>query len=167
MTIDHGRRHFFLGRDRQFIAPARLPWIISEQHFSSHCTGCGDCLPACPQGILIRGSGDLPQIDFSDNECTFCGECLKACREPLFQSPRPQRAWPTQMTINNSCLANHHIYCQSCRDTCDSDAIHFPLQRAAVPKPVVIQDNCTGCGACVSTCPEQAINLNIQEELYA
>ena len=64
-----------------------------------------------------------------------------------------------RMEINPSCLARQGVYCQSCRDACESRAIGFLPRVGAVPVPVVDLAACSACGACVPVCPTQAVTV--------
>ncbi|MDO9584031.1 MAG: glycyl-radical enzyme activating protein [Desulfomicrobium sp.] len=40
------------------------------------CVGCGECVPACPQGALIPGSGGMVR---DQEACVACGLCAEIC----------------------------------------------------------------------------------------
>ncbi|MGR3678655.1 MAG: 4Fe-4S dicluster domain-containing protein [Paracoccaceae bacterium] len=63
--------------------PQRPPWT-DEARVRQSCTSCGDCIAACPEGILVRGPANTPVLDFSTGECTFCNSCVTACKEDVF-----------------------------------------------------------------------------------
>ncbi|GLX79650.1 ferredoxin-type protein NapF [Thalassotalea insulae] len=158
------RRRLFRGKLAPPAPKLRLPWIKSEQHFTEHCTQCGDCLAACETKILIKDEAGFPTVDFNLDECTFCGQCQVSCQQPLFidkqqQDNGKQSPWLAKLTIDNQCLAQNNILCQSCQDVCDTNAITFDFSRRSVPAPEVDLSACNQCGACISTCPQQAIEL--------
>lgn len=121
------------------------------------CNGCGDCADACPTHI-IGLVGDLPSLDFSLGECTFCGQCAKVCPEQVFQGNSRYRI-PYVALITDNCLARNQVECQSCRDACPEQAIRFRPQIRGAFLPVLDDEACTGCGACVSVCPVAAIKV--------
>lgn len=41
------------------------------------CTGCGACLPKCPEGAIAGGEGLIHVID--QEKCTRCGICMDTC----------------------------------------------------------------------------------------
>lgn len=162
------RRSLFRGKLTQPSPSLRLPWIISEQHFVSHCTQCGDCISACETNIIKKDDAGFPTIDFSENECTFCNKCQTSCEQPLFINKNDVAAenilpWPAQLTISAKCLASNNIYCQSCQDVCDTSAITFDFKSSSIPTPSVNLADCNQCGACISTCPQDAISIALTQ----
>jgi ferredoxin-type protein NapF len=67
--------------------------------------------------------------------------------------------WSIRASIKDSCLTYEGVWCQSCKDACDPRAISFIMAVGQVPKPLIDTDACTGCGACVSPCPSNAIQI--------
>ncbi|QDP00486.1 ferredoxin-type protein NapF [Thalassotalea sp. PS06] len=155
--VDLSRRRFLRVQARQAVTHFRLPWSISEQHFVSHCTQCQQCLDVCETNIIELDSDGLPYLNFSKNECTFCGACFDKCPEPLFRD-KSEPAFFGQLNIKTSCLAQQQIFCQSCADSCDQQAIRFAYKQA-VPTPEIDQQACNQCGACISVCPNQSTEL--------
>lgn len=158
------RRGFLQGKKVSLARPFRLPWSINELIFTTYCNQCGDCLPVCEAGVIVIGDGGYPIVDSERGECTFCGACVTACSQPLFIDDKSQAAWPAELSINDSCLAKKQIYCDSCRDSCTQNAIQFKYLGSAIPIPVVDNNLCNGCGACVSICPQQAAQLSLCRE---
>ncbi|MEI8595028.1 ferredoxin-type protein NapF [Photobacterium sp. Hal280] len=150
-------RRFWLRRDSALQAP-RLPWMIDDQAFTDQCTRCQACLSACETDIIVQGDGGFPQVDFQRGECTFCYQCAQACPEPLFR-PRQELPWQVSITISPACLAKQGVDCRTCGDECEPSAIRFALQPGKVAQPVISDADCTGCGACLSVCPTQAIQI--------
>lgn len=146
------RRKFLRGHLRP--APIRPPWP-SESALGS-CNGCGACVAACPSKLLCTVDGK-PEISFT-SECTFCGACAAVCPEHLFE--QSARAFHHVVAIGDSCLARRGIVCQSCGDVCPETAIRFSPRRGGPFLPQVQSEACTGCGACIATCPASAISIN-------
>ncbi|QDW67187.1 ferredoxin-type protein NapF [Luteimonas granuli] len=153
---DPGRRALLRGR-LHGPPPLRPPWALDEPRFVDACTGCGDCVTACPENVLHLGGGRLPEFDPGRGECTFCGDCASACAAPAFNSVSAL-PWTLRARVGEACLTARGIVCSSCRDACGEAAIRFPPTRA-VPVPRIDADRCTGCGACVAGCPSAAISL--------
>ncbi len=141
-------------------APQRPPWAQPESTFTEVCSRCGDCIQACPEGLLVAGRGGFPQVDFQRSGCSFCARCVDACaphalrREHLGQLP-----WLLRAQIGAQCLSNQGIECRSCGEHCDVRAIRFRLTAGRVAHPQLDEQVCTGCGNCVSVCPASAISI--------
>jgi ferredoxin-type protein NapF len=161
------RRRLFKGK-LQKEKVLRLPWVISDQVFTDQCTQCGDCIAVCETQIIVKDTLGFPKVDFSRGECTFCQKCLNQCEEPLFLKEKTDiNPWPATIDINDKCLAKNNIYCQSCRDECEPNAIKFSYivngETSVIPQPSINLDDCTQCGACISSCPQSAIQALINE----
>jgi ferredoxin-type protein NapF len=101
----------------------------------------------------------LPALNFAKGECTFCGQCDAACPEPVFKS-EPTAHFNHVMVIGDECLAFRKVDCQACRDACPTQAIRFRPRLGGPFIPELNETLCTGCGACVSVCPANVIEIN-------
>ncbi|UPQ89872.1 ferredoxin-type protein NapF [Vibrio sinaloensis] len=137
----------------------RLPWLDTAQSFTDICTRCGKCTDQCETKIIVNGDGGFPQVDFSLGECTFCYQCADVCPQPLFVS-KQHSPWTALATIHDSCLAKKNVECRSCGDMCEPMAIQFNLQVGKVAQPILENEACTGCGACVAACPTDSISVS-------
>ena len=127
------------------------------------CTGCGDCVSACPTQILLVREGRVA-IDFDAGECTFCNACADACAQPVFSdSPAMQHV----AAISDACLARRGVTCMTCRDACPESAIRFQPRAGGPFLPVLDAGLCTGCGACIGPCPSSAIAARPREVAHA
>jgi ferredoxin-type protein NapF len=135
-----------------------MPWALAEEEFLARCTRCNACIDACPEHIVVRGSGGFPEVDFSRGGCTFCGRCADAC-VPRALDRAAGEPWVLKATIGAGCLARNRVVCRSCGERCEARAIRFALAAGGVGEPVVDCDRCTGCGACVAVCPVSAIDV--------
>lgn len=154
-TVDNGRRALLRGR-RQTPAVLRPPWSVTD--LTDRCTRCRACAAACPEQIIVMGDGGFPEIRFAAGDCTFCGECAHACPAGLFRDPELTPPWDARAQITDTCLARRGVYCQSCRDACEINAIRVVYAAGCTPLPQ-ITDACTGCGACVAGCPVAAVQV--------
>ena len=155
-AVDHSRRNLLRGTLPDLPPPIRPPGALSEIDFADTCTACGDCVIACPEKIVVKGSGGYPEIDFRCGECTFCNACIDACTEQAL-SHRVKPALRIRLRVDDHCLARRQVVCQTCGDSCEADAIRFPPQLGVVAIPQIDAASCTACGACVAACPENAI----------
>ncbi|SCA57285.1 Ferredoxin-type protein NapF [Candidatus Terasakiella magnetica] len=135
----------------------RPPWSLKRDAFAKKCTGCGECVTACPENILKIDERKLAKVDFSKGECTFCRDCVASCRDGALVMLDPETPWSLSISIEGKCLAMKGIECRACDDQCEPRAIRFRLTAGAVAVPQLDQHQCTGCGACVSVCPSEAI----------
>lgn len=171
--MDKARRALFRGRfaskkaaETQVI---HMPWALSDDVFLDQCTRCNKCAEACPEQVIVKGDGGFPTVDFNQGECTFCGDCVTVCPEPIFndQSESPwdliaeitDASQHQSVSLDGVCMVQKGIVCQSCKDVCDVRAINMKYNQASMPEPVINNDVCNGCGACVSTCPTAAIHM--------
>ena len=135
----------------------RPPWS-TKARIRQNCTSCGDCISACPEGILFRGRAGTPVIRLDTAPCTFCGRCAQACPEQVF-APITDKPWNLAAQVSTSCLLHLGITCQSCTDACDEDALRLDYRSGSVGAMRISHDACTGCGACIGPCPAGAITL--------
>lgn len=57
-----------------------LPMIRADR-----CTGCGDCLEACPAGVLELREGKA--VLARPEDCRYCGDCETLCPEGAIALP--------------------------------------------------------------------------------
>ncbi len=155
MQFDSNKRNLFR-RKKSITTDNLLPWIKESQNFLEKCTQCTDCIKACPEQIIVKGDGGFPNIDFTKGECTFCGLCADSCNEDIFVETT-QVPWFKKAVIKESCLAEQNIYCRSCAESCEFEALFFKIGLSE--KPQINLELCNGCGACYSPCPTQAIEI--------
>jgi len=125
------------------------------------CIGFGDCVRACPFGAIALDVRGLPVIDVS--KCTGCGICVRECpRGQISLLELVADTAPVVVRCNahdkprdrKSACSMCCIACKKCEKACPADAIHVIDLLA-----VVDYAKCTGCGTCVSVCPQQCIDI--------
>ncbi|BAO28190.1 ferredoxin-type protein NapF [Sulfuritalea hydrogenivorans] len=140
-------------------APQRPPWALTEEAFLGACSRCGECIPVCPTRIIVVVRG-YPEVDFKRGECSFCGACATACKHgALLRAGNESTPWTIRAQVAENCLARHGVECRVCGDPCAVAAIRFSPRLGGPPLPEVDAGSCTGCGACVASCPAAAITL--------
>ena len=142
--VDLTRRGVLTGAWRNAAPVVRPPWSGSEVQFIELCTRCN--------------AGGYPVVDFKRGECTFCYACAASCPEPIFLSKHSQ-PWDISISIGQNCLAYLSIECRRCQDSCEPEVISFRPSLAGIYQPKIETQGCTGCGACVASCPVSAITV--------
>jgi len=64
-----------------------------------------------------------------------------------------------RVTLTDHCFAASGVYCEACRDVCETGALRFVPQLGSVPAPIVDADLCTQCGECAWVCPRGALRV--------
>ncbi len=139
-----------------------LPWATSDG-IADKCTGCGDCVSACQEQIIVLSSANCASVNFDKGECTFCGDCASVCTESVFwgeETRKQAKPWQGLATVHDGCLAHKGVVCEVCKDQCPESAIRFRPRLSAAPIPEIEEEKCTACGACVATCPSQAMKVH-------
>lgn len=151
---------------------------VEEALPAANCGGCG--YPGC------RGFAEalVKADDISDLYCPVGGNETMAAvakilgkeveaKEPLVAVVRCSGSPEHRKRVNeydgaSSCVISSALYagetnCQygclglgDCVEVCDFDAIYMDEETGL---PVVVDDNCTACGACVKACPNDIIEL--------
>lgn len=161
MSSAISRAQFLRGDFRGERRPARPPWSVGEEDFVSRCSRCGDCLSVCETGVLRKGRGGFPIIDFSWGECTFCMACASACAEGVIAVGSGESApWHLAAHLGDNCLARQGVVCRTCGEQCDYGAIRFRPVVGGVALPQFDVAACHGCGACVAPCPMGAVAVH-------
>lgn len=130
-----------------------------DTKFTKTCTGCGDCVYACPYSAILPVFEDklgknLPYLDVNSNACMMCEDwpCIQSCNfnalKPLKKGEKPN--FGQAKGIFEYCINQQtgEKTCNACQEACP------------VAKTVVFRGNkpsfaksCTGCGLCVQVCP--------------
>ncbi|MHC1773640.1 MAG: 4Fe-4S dicluster domain-containing protein [Flexilinea sp.] len=129
--------------------------------FLSLCTRCNQCVLTCPQNIIkpsILESGwsgfSTPMIEFNggfcDPKCNRCGIVCPSGAIPHFNISEKVREK----------IGLAHVYypectrCYLCVQTCPNQAFEeVTIEGKRGIYPQVINDKCSGCGACLAVCP--------------
>lgn len=135
---------------------ARPPFAVAEPLFLKQCNGCGDCVKACPYGlILLKDNQASIEIDFS--ACDLCRECANACQTgALALNTKPDTGLRPEFDF--ACLRQHNQPCKFCETACPQQAISF---NSSTKKMQLDNEKCNGCGECKVACPQSYVSLQL------
>ena len=144
--------------------PLRPPGAAPEWQISALCARCGNCLRACPTGILkpdFGGSGVVglltPVVEFQEDYChETCNACMQVCPTgAIVQVPLSKKADTTiglAEIESPLCIAHVGQYCVLCLESCSYEAITEDYSKGFAV-PIVDPKSCPGCGKCIFACP--------------
>jgi|JI8StandDraft_1071087.scaffolds.fasta_scaffold32108_2 ferredoxin-type protein NapG len=133
--------------------------IENNSKFEKTCTGCMECVYACPYGVIFPILDDsigknTPFMDVNANACMLCEAfpCIQSCTVNALKLNK-------KANFPNLGLAkgkfNHCLNHQTGEKTCDAC-----LEACPIPKTITFKGNkpnfaksCVGCGLCVQACP--------------
>lgn len=169
---------------KNYRAPILPPGATDAAEFASKCTRCYECVHNCPAKIIkIRTRGALPellmaQIDFApapedaeypavcQETCHTCSEvCPVGAIESLSAEQKHKRQIGVAVLDHHRCIAwNGNQHCMVCDEYCPYNAFFsdpLPSPEGEVPRPVVNEEKCRGCNACVAACvaPQKALHV--------
>lgn len=143
----------------------RPPGAGTEEEFLAACIRCGQCVQACPTGVL-RTSSDVdpghgtPYFAAREKACNLCAgesemKCIAVCPTAALEpvADRSNVRIGTAVIDPEICLAHQGVVCRTCWHACP-----FPdraIRLAANLRPKVRPCQCTGCGLCEYACPTE------------
>ncbi len=143
------------------------PGAITDSKFENLCTGCEDCINACPYNVLFpvmspKYKKNIPYLDPNVKACMLCKDwpCIDSCEVKALmplkkKNPNIGKAKGFFQYCVNSKI-NEQV-CSACKDSCPvKSAVKFHINQP------IFQKNCVGCGICVQACPTfpKAIVIN-------
>jgi ferredoxin len=147
----------------------RPPGAVPEDRFAGLCIRCNNCVHACPSKIIHPDSGHegglagfgAPIIRF-DADYKYCLETCNACTQvcptgalaALGLQQKNKYIIGEALVDNNVCLtALGKKECDACELACPYDAVKIAWDEEQYNAYPVVNDKCTGCGACEVVCP--------------
>lgn len=141
----------------------RPPGAVEEVYFLSLCDKCDDCIKACPENVLFRAPENCgaatgtPMFKPSRKPCYLCDElhCIKACECSALKMPPliKNLSMGVARIDSSKCVAYEGKSCNYCIAFC-------PLTGEAIievgGRPLIIADECVGCGQCEYHCFQDA-----------
>ena len=161
------------GAETEAFFPVRPPGSLPEPEFRETCVRCGQCVKACPTGLLQPmglelGPGGLwtPRAVANRGACTpSCNRCGQVCPTgailPFTREQKRSIRMGRAAVDGRTCLAHRGTReCDLCGVACADagyEAIGLEPRPAggAGPEfmaPSVDPQKCVGCGACQAAC---------------
>ncbi len=146
--------------------PVRPPGAVDEASFAGLCVRCGNCIRACPTGIirpdLEHGIAGLyaPVIEFTEGYCREdCRQCTQVCPSGAIQlltlqQKRHARLGLARLDPEVCVVAAYDTECSACLLACPYEAIKIVFnEEDYTSAPQIDAAQCPGCGACQFSCP--------------
>ena len=130
----------------------RPPGALEEARFLESCTGCGDCVTACPYGsIRILAGQKTPIIHPDDTPCYLCADfpCITACEPEALQPVGAVTDVAMGLAVVSQHLCTAGQGCNACVAQCPTRAIVMDFSSMDIR---VDEARCVGCGICEYTC---------------
>ena len=148
--------------------PVTPPGSKSIRDFYRRCTACQLCVAECPNQVL-RPSTDLkhfmqPEMSYERGycrpECTRCSEvCPTGAILKITREEKTQYHVGTAQVNRTLCVTEDGTPCGNCARHCPTGAIRMVKDdENSLPRPVVNEALCIGCGACENLCPVRPIS---------
>lgn len=172
------------GEPRQSKSLIRPPMSREERDFLSSCIRCGECMKACPTGVLKPAGLEhgiralwTPVMTTAEAACKQgCNACSQACPTDAIMKYDIDQKYTykagTAVFEDSKCISyTENKFCSECARACPTHAIEIkpgwtpaddtranesPAPEGQSPRrPFHVNfDRCVGCGACEVACHE-------------
>ncbi len=130
----------------------RPPGALPEADFLESCTGCGDCVAACPHGsIRLLAEPKTPVIYPDEIPCYLCADfpCITACEPEALRPVGTVADVAMGLAVVSQRLCTAGQGCNACVAQCPTRAIAMDFASMDIG---VDGNLCVGCGMCTHTC---------------
>jgi ferredoxin-type protein NapF len=147
----------------------RPPGSLAEDAFVTACVRCGECMKVCPTNALQPAWGEgglealetpiiVPRTGACQQACDLCGRvCPTRAIEPFTEEEKSYLYVGRASIDRSTCIAwASDKECLVCDEACSYDAIS-QTEVEGVPRPVVVERVCVGCGLCEWVCPVEPL----------
>lgn len=165
-------------------ARALRPPSADVARINALCARCGNCMRACPYGLIHPDLGETgidgllsPVIHFrskianwdpdEDRYCfQDCVKCTQVCPtgalRPITVEEKHALPIGRAEVLKDRCLAwKKGEYCAVCDEYCPYKAVKL-VEKGGVNCPVIDSDRCRGCGACEGACPADPVAIVVR-----
>jgi polyferredoxin len=148
----------------------------TEESISSECIRCSQCINVCPtqglQATILEGGWQnlftpqlIPRLGYCDFNCQACTQvCPTEAIPSLTLEEKRATAIGLARVDRNRCLPwAYNTPCIVCEEACPlpDKAIKLEVDQVIDPagnsitlqRPIVLRENCIGCGVCEHQCP--------------
>ncbi len=152
----------------------RPPGSVPDTKLSALCVRCGNCVRACPTGIIQPDVAPatvtsllVPTLQFDTDSCLqTCNECGQNCPtgaiEALPLAEKNERVIGLARIETAECLLAVERECNACSLVCTREAIVEEFSAETYTATVHVDTaRCNGCGACVAVCPPRVITVEV------
>jgi ferredoxin len=153
----------------------RPPGAVPPRLFGQLCIRCGNCVRACPAGIIEAqwetdpiGDWLTPHLSIKADYCREdCNACMQVCPSGAIQranlDQKPQHPIGLAHVEMDRCLLALNQECRTmCLESCPYQAIHLHKWTWEDDRryPIIEAQKCPGCGSCKLACtPMDAIEI--------
>ena len=139
----------------------RPPGALEEPQFLESCTGCGDCVEACPhESISVLEENHVSDVPYrqetpviypDEQPCYLCEDfpCIAACEPEALRPVGTFKEVDMGIAVVSQRICTAGQGCNACVAQCPTRAIAMDFASLAIR---VDGDLCVGCGICEHTC---------------
>jgi len=147
----------------------RPPGSVDPGQFAGLCVRCGNCVRACPEGIIHPDLADqgiagflTPVVRFEGAYCREdCRRCSEVCPSGAIRRFSLEEKGGVSIGLASvdmsRCLLsaeNGEKECSVCKNACPYEAIRMGWDEESYTAfPKIDPEKCPGCGACQVACP--------------
>ncbi len=165
-------------------ARAIRPPSADPANINALCARCGNCMKACPYGLIqpdlgttgidgllspvLRFRSQNPNWDPDNDSYCFqdCVKCTQVCPtgalRPITVEEKHKLPIGRAVVLKDKCLAwAKGEYCAVCDEYCPYKAVKL-VKKGEVNCPEIDPALCRGCGACEGACPGEPVAIVVK-----